>query len=118
LHKFDIFCNFIYSQPIVFPTEIAGSNDLKESAGIAVFSPASIIVIWFKKSLHALSGRDFSGDPGIRAPRKSLLELPVQVELLSGFLVNKNKVLFKRRLYTFSVIIFIFINAISGEIPG
>jgi hypothetical protein len=44
--------------------------------------------------------RDFSGDPGskeiIKTHRKSLLELPGQIELLSGFHVKKNKFLFIR----------------------
>ena len=40
------------------------------------------------------TGREFSRDPGSQTHRKSLLELPVftfQVELLSGFPVNKDK---------------------------
>ena len=54
--------------------------------------------IIFSLLLLSLSrpGRDFSGEPGSLAPRKSLLELPVlalQEELLSGFPVNKKEVL-------------------------
>jgi hypothetical protein len=43
-------------------------------------------------------GRDFSREPGIQAPKKSIkvLVLTFQVELLSGFPVNKSKFLFIR----------------------